>query len=200
VINVSSERRGTLRARLNLDPKGTGGSGDCPQFFSVVPRKQQEKTMCVIKILCVLLLGSTAGAAVPRPLAACLARHPHLTVNRLEAPFYLAILFTMSEKRDYVVVVRERQFGDNRLLVCMHDGKDIVLGGKGEKQPFSDMRNDNYMSSNWRVCTKKDVTELGQYYKDVPKPINQAICLTWEDAEALIYWDGEQFRWKSFWP
>jgi hypothetical protein len=62
------------------------------------------------------------------------------------------------------------------------------------------MKNDNYMSSDWRVCSKKDLAELRKYYKDVPDPTNQAICLVWEDAEALIYWDGKQFRWKSLWP
>jgi hypothetical protein len=82
----------------------------------------------------------------------------------------------------------------------MHDGKSMVLGPKGANPPFSDMDDDDYMSSDWRVCTKRDVVAMKKYYRDVPEPVNQAICLTWEDGAAIIYWDGSRFCWKSFEP
>jgi hypothetical protein len=160
-----------------------------------------REKMLIMRIFGVLLLACLPAIGLPKPVTSCLARHPDLTLNHAQKPLFLQVFFSDSMKTpDYVVVVRERQSSYNRALVCMHDGKDVLLGGSTKKEPFSDMKNDNYMSSNWRVCTKADVAKLRQYYSDVPEPANQAICLTWEDAEGLIYWDGRRFCWKSLWP
>lgn len=156
--------------------------------------------MSAIRILVVVLMAYSQSMALPKPVSACLARHPDLTFNDRQTPPYLQLFFTTAENPDYVVAVRERHSNYNRALVCMYDGKDVVLGARTGTRPFSDMKNDNYMSSDWRVCTRNDVAGLRQYYKDVPEPVNQAVCLTWEDAEGLVYWDGKRFRWKSLWP
>ncbi len=137
---------------------------------------------------------------MPSAVTKCLERHRGVTLNRLQKPPYLRVIFTNSGLPDFVVAVREHESQLNRALVCMHDGNDLLLGAGAEKRPFSDMKNDNYMSSKWRVCTKKEVAALGQYYQGVPDPPNESVCLLWEDGEAVIYWDGEQFRWKSLEP
>jgi len=109
------------------------------------------------------------------------------------------LFFTKTSRGpDYAVAVIQQE--RSRVLVCMHDGKDSLLGAVGSREPFSDMSNDDYMSSNWRVCSKSDVVALRKYYPSVPEPANQAICFLWEDGEAIIYWDGSQIRWKSLEP
>jgi len=151
-------------------------------------------------ILVLLLLSSGMALPLPSSVTECLARHPEVMLNKLQKPPYLRVSFTTSGLPDYVVAVKERESKLNRALVCMHDGKDVLLGAATDKQPFSDMKNDNYMSSRWRVCTTKQVAALREYYKDVPDPVNESVCLLWEDAEAVIYWNGRQFRWKSLVP
>jgi len=158
-----------------------------------------DKTIA-LRTLILLLAVCTQSKALPKPVTNCLARHPDLSIDLKQKPPYLQLHFTAAGKPDYVVAVREPESDRYRALVCMYNGQDFVLGARAGKQPFSDMKDDNYMSSSWRVCAKKEVAEFRQYYKDVPEPVNEAVCLVWEDAEALIYWDGKQLRWKSFWP
>jgi hypothetical protein len=151
-------------------------------------------------VLVVSLLSSGMALTLPSSVTKCLARHPNVTLNQLQKPSYLRVAFSTSGQTDYIVAVKEHESKLNRALVCRHDDKDVLLGAATEKQPFSDMKGDNYMSSRWRVCTKKQVAAMREYYQGVPEPLNESVCLLWEDAEALIYWDGQCFRWKSLEP
>lgn len=142
----------------------------------------------------------TQPSTLPPVVRSCLARNSGSTINTLQRPPYLKLFFTRGPKPDYAVVVKEKGSDRNRVLVCTHDGKQIILGSKSDKRPFSDMVNDEYLSSNWRVCSKRDVRALRKYYSDVPAPANEALCLLWEDGEGLIYSDGHRFLWKSLKP
>jgi hypothetical protein len=179
---------------------GHAASGYVMRRMGRPPEMKVEADMFHWATMVILLSGLTARAALPPVAAGCVAANPEVTVNRLQKPSYLKVFFTESYKPDYIIAVRERGSSLNRALVCMHDGKAFVLGAKANERPFSDMKNDNYMSSRWRVCGKKDVADLRKYYQGVPEPANDAVCLLWEDAEALIYSDGHNLRWKSLEP
>jgi hypothetical protein len=112
---------------------------------------------------------------------------------------YLTGRLDGDDLKDYAVAVLEKATGSARILVCTGDGKEILLGEAGKPQ-FSDMEGDNYMSSTWRICSRSAVRTMQKYYKDVPITRSDSLCLTWEDGEALIYWDADRFRWKSFNP
>jgi hypothetical protein len=87
----------------------------------------------------------------------------------------------------------------SRALVCRADGSSQVLGVPGS-QPFSDMYNDDYMSSEWRRCTRSEVLRMARNYRGVPAPENESVCLTWEDGEFLIYERGGRLLWKNLSP
>lgn len=137
---------------------------------------------------------------LPSAVVQCLNNRPGVELDQHQHPPYLKVRFTKTGKPYYVVAVREQASDMVRALVCAPDGKGIVLGSREGGAPFSDMKYDNYMSSMWRVSTKKEVLEMRRYYKGVPEPANEAVCLLWEDGEAIIYYDGMQFQWKSFAP
>ncbi len=137
---------------------------------------------------------------LPSTVVRCLADRTGVSLDQQQQPPYLEVRFTKTGKRYYVVAVREQASGMSRAQVCGPDGKGILLGSRNGNAPFSDFKNYNYMSSEWRVCTKKEVLGMRRYYKEVPEPANEAVCLLWEDGEAIIYYDGKQFRWKSFAP
>jgi hypothetical protein len=147
-------------------------------------------------IALVLSSGSLKNAPLPPKLRQCVTQIPEISIDWSQKPTYLKVLFTRSKKSDFIIAVKDGPV--NRALVCTRDGKATLLGTK--ERPFSTMPNDSYMSSDWRVCKKRDVQAMKKYYSDVPDPANEAICLLWEDGEALIYSDGQTFRWKSFEP
>jgi hypothetical protein len=151
-------------------------------------------------VVAMLLSAFSQDRSLPLAVSDCVRRNSGVTMNVLQQPPYLKVFFTREPEPDYAVVVKQQGSDLNRVLVCMHDGRQVILGSKSDQQPFSDMPNDNYLSSNWRVCSKKSVRVLRRYYSGVPDPDNESICLLWEDGEALIYLDAGKFRWKSLTP
>jgi hypothetical protein len=133
------------------------------------------------------------------PISKCLANHPEVVFTASQSPPFLRLHFRRAGEPDFVVAVLVRRTHSTHALVCGQDGTGVLLGAAGE-QPFSDMADDNYMSDEWSVCTRKHLRKMRKFYTDVPDPENEGVLLTWEDGQALIYWDGKQFRWKSLKP
>jgi hypothetical protein len=136
--------------------------------------------------------------SLPPIVRTCLKQVPAVTLDWSQHPVFLKVFFTLSTDLEYVIAVREGNH--SRTLVCTSAGKATVLGSSLSQHPFSTMPGDDYMSSSWRVCKKKEVYDFRKYYPDVPTPANEAVCFLWEDGEALIYSDGRQLHWKSFKP
>ena len=95
------------------------------------------------------------------------------------------------------VTYREQQA--SRALLCRADGSSQILGVPGSK-PFSDMYKDDYMSSEWRRCTRSELQRMTRSYRGVPAAENEAVCMTWEDGESLIYERGGRILWKNLSP
>jgi hypothetical protein len=153
----------------------------------------------VILLLVLTLAGSRLQArGLPAAVRDCIARHPEVSVTAALGPTYLTGHFVSKRARAYAIAVLENASHKPRVLIC--SGSHEVLLGRVGDPPFSDMDDDNYMSSRWRVCTRKAVLGMRRYYPDIPIPEQDAICFTWEDGEGLIYWDGLRFRWKSLVP
>jgi hypothetical protein len=156
--------------------------------------------MFELLITIMLFSGSSQHSTLPQALRECIRQNPTVKVNRLQQPLYLKVFFTGAKKADYVIVVKEEGSELNRALVCTPGGKATILGSKSASRPFSTMESDDYMSSKWRVCKKKEVEAMKKYYSDVPDPANESICLLWEDGEGLIYSNGRSLLWKSLEP
>jgi hypothetical protein len=155
---------------------------------------------CFVFLLVMLLSADSQASVLPAPVRSCVEHNSHVAMIVPQKPLYLRVFFTKGSNPDYAVVVRERGSELNRVLVCLHSGDQIILGSRSDQQPFSDVADDNYVSSKWRVCSKKAVSALRKSYSDVPDPANESICMEWEDGEGLIYWDGRKFLWKGLTP
>ena len=160
----------------------------------------QRKVLAVRNRLLVVLSFSVlcfpTHAAVPAQVTQCLTAHPEVHFNSSQKPSILKVHFR-GQHPEYVVAVREKAGIRRGLAMVCGIGGSLVLGGPAQP-PFSDMSSDAYMSSNWRVCRKAQIAEMRDWYKGVPDVPFEAVCLTWEDGEALIYWDGGRFRFKGF--
>lgn len=154
--------------------------------------------------LALLIFASTAclpgqEILLPSHVSACLAKHSEVELNREQQPPYLKVRFSAERPPDYLVAVVYSKTHASRALLCRSDGSTQVLGVPGA-EPFSDMYNDDYMSSEWRVCPKTELQHMTKSYRGVPPTDNQAVCLTWEDAESLIYERGGRMLWKNLTP
>jgi hypothetical protein len=141
---------------------------------------------------------STTASDIPTQVGRCLAAHPDVAINRLMKPTYLKVHFR-GLKRDYVVAVRETSGTRRTLAMFCSEGGSLVFGGVGQPR-FSDMLHDAYMSSDWRICRQPQIAELKKFYPKVPDVTYEGVCLTWEDGEGLIYWNGHAFRFASLHP
>lgn len=136
---------------------------------------------------------------MPSVVSRCVAEHPEVRLDSAQAPPYLRVHFAEKGQETLVVAVVYRGATKSRVLVCPAEGASMILGEPAGPK-FSDMEGDDYMASKWRVCSKEEVVALNKFYKGVPTPENEAVCLTWEDGEALIYFSHGRFMWKSLTP
>ena len=153
-------------------------------------------------LLSILLIFGTSAvpkAALPRAVSTCLAEHSEVRLNSSQTPRYLRVHFSANGKPTLVLPVVYRGVAKSRVLICPADGTSVILGEPAGPK-FSDMDGDNYMASKWRVCSRAEVLSMKKFYKGVPIPENESVCLTWEDGEALIYWNQGRYMWKSLAP
>lgn len=148
-----------------------------------------------------LFLGGLAAPrnVLPGVVSRCVAQHPEVKLDSSQSPPYLRVRFLERGRGTLIVAVVYREVAKSRVLVCPAEGTSLILGEPAGPK-FSDMDGDDYMASRWRVCSKEQVVALKKFYKDVPTPENEAVCLTWEDGEALIYSSRGRYMWKSLTP
>jgi len=147
------------------------------------------------------LIGASAVPKVALPHAAkmCLAEHSGVKLDSLQFPRFLRVHFSANSRVTLVLPVVYRKEAKSRVLVCPAGGPSVILGEPAGAK-FSDMDGDDYMASKWGVCSRAEVLSMKKFYKDVPMPDNESLCLTWEDGEALIYWSQGHYMWKSLSP
>lgn len=136
---------------------------------------------------------------LPAVVSACLTKHPEVELNHEQRPAYLKVHFNSAVQLDFLVAVLYRGKRASRALLCRADGSSLILGVPGS-QPFSDMYNDDYMSSEWRRCTRSELQRMAKYYRGVPTPDNESVCFTWEDGESVIYQHRGRILWKDLRP
>jgi len=111
-------------------------------------------------------------------------------------PYYLRGDFDGDGKADFAVTVLGPKSDVSGLLICHGDGKAFVMGA-GSTPKFSSKKDDNFLSSDWEVVTLAEFRELLYNKKIADLAKGEVICLTWEDGNAYIYWDGDRYRWFS---
>jgi len=111
-------------------------------------------------------------------------------------PYYLRGDFDGDGKLDFAVMVTRNNSKTLGLIICQGDGQSFVLGA-GSQPKFSTMSEDNFLSSDWEVVTLAEFRELLYDKKLAGTAKGEVICLTWEDGNGYIYWDGKQYRWFS---
>jgi hypothetical protein len=117
-------------------------------------------------------------------------------------PFYLRGDFDGDRISDYAVAVRGPRTKRNGVLICSGNGRVFLLGADQPlAPPFSDMPNDNFVGPNWEVLSVAETRELGRWTVNVPHPLPkilaETIAFVWEDGIALIYWNGQRFKWAG---
>jgi hypothetical protein len=100
---------------------------------------------------------------------------------------------------DVAVVVKGPKTGRNGVLICTARQTTVLGADQPLQPPFSNMPNDNFVSSNWEMFSKNDVADVHKSLNgrqvQVAFPIGDSIAMIWEDAICLIYSDGSRYRW-----
>jgi hypothetical protein len=143
-----------------------------------------------------------ASTSVPQPIRACLNDPAVKGLEILvDKPRYLRGDFDGDGKLDYVVQMKSKKLGGIGLVICRGAGVITVLGKGIGGQTFSDMPEDRFLASIWKVYTKRDISLLSGDEPGVHPPVPSgsavAIAMIWEDGIGLVYWDGTKFRWAG---
>jgi len=166
------------------------------------------KKVTFICLLPVLLFPARILAAeewqivYPKLVAECLQKPSTMgfEVTPDVPPYYLRGDFDGDGKPDYAVAGRGKKTRRRGILICDARGRTFILGADQPLVPaFSTMPNDNFVAGNWVVYSKAETITLTNSLYNAPRPlpnvIGETIGMIFEDATALIYWDGRQFRW-----
>ena len=150
-------------------------------------------------ILLVLATFYAPKVTLPSTALKCLAEHSEVKLDLSQSPHFLREHFAAGGAATLVLPIVYRGAAISRILMCPVASPSVILGAR-DGLKFSDMDGDDYMATKWRVCGRTEVLSMEKFYKEVPMPENQSVCLTWEDGEAVIYWDQGQYKWKSLSP
>lgn len=114
-------------------------------------------------------------------------------------PAYLPGDFDGDGKSDVAVIIKGPMTGRNGVLICTARQTAVLGADQPLQPPFSDMPNDNFVSSQWEVFSKKEVADLHKSVNgrriQVAFPRGDSIAMIWEDGICLIYSDGSRYRW-----
>jgi hypothetical protein len=172
-----------------------------------------DKALSVFALLSALILTPTVRAADesdtalihPERVRQCL-RSPQASAVEVHTdinPYYLRGDFDGDGKADYAVAVAGLKTRRGGVLVCAGNGRAFVLGADQPlNPPFSDMPGDNFFAPNWEVFSRQETRSLEQWggisAAMPPRKIRgESIAMIWEDGVAIIYWDGQAFKWAA---
>jgi hypothetical protein len=139
---------------------------------------------------------------MPDAVSKCLARpevSAYATVNSIINPYYLRGDLDGDGKVDYAVAVRAVRTKKPGVAICLGTG-GVSLLGAGYGARFSDMADDNFMSSDWMILSHYDVvTRFRVLGLPLPRlaPQSEGILMPWEDGFGLVVRIDGMFRWFS---
>jgi hypothetical protein len=118
-------------------------------------------------------------------------------------PYYLRGDLDGDGRADYAVAVRGRKTKRRGVLICDAKDRVFILGADSPTAPpFSDVEGDEFFAPNWAMLSRPEAETLSKEFGGVPHPfpklLGEAIAMTWENGVALIYWDGNRYRWAGF--
>ncbi len=161
-----------------------------------------------LAVLCMILASFANGAwdddvkIHPETIYECMrlpmASQAEITMGK--NPYYLRGDFDGDGRPDYAVAVRGKLTKRLGVLICVGTGIGYLLGADNPTvPPFSDMPKDLFFAPNWAALSRQETTEISKLPPFGPRVLPQirgeTIAMTWEDGTALIYWDGQRFRW-----
>ncbi len=137
----------------------------------------------------------------PRIIEECISKAESsepIEIEDLFNPFYLRADFDGNEVFDYAVLVRSVSEKKKRGLLICKDSKEPFLYGVVSKSkiPFSDMLNDNFVTSDWEILSKeetKTVTKDSNGTKVGNEAKGESIGFIFEGGGFFIYWNGKKF-------
>jgi hypothetical protein len=114
-------------------------------------------------------------------------------------PNYLTGDFDGDGIGDVALVIKGLQTRRNGIVICTARGISVFGADQPSFPPFSDMANDNFVSSQWEVMSKEEAHDVRKSVDgrrvQIAFPRGDSIAMVWEDAICLIYWDGGRYKW-----
>lgn len=174
------------------------GQSGGTEYLTSDPLMGRNTIMRLLTIpLLLVLIGSGLGAEdvsafnIPDPVAACLkpVSGQYRISGRIN-PFYLRADFDGDGRADYAVLITNSKAARG-IAVCRAGSRTAVIVGAGVVlKKMSD-----FDFGAWMVFPKGPV-EKGVGEGAPPRLLGDAISIIWpESASALLYWDGQRFRW-----
>jgi hypothetical protein len=132
---------------------------------------------------------------LPEGVQSCLDREAVRSVAILQVktnPYYLRGDFDGDGRADYAVAIVGRTTGRNGIALCNASGFTSVLRGDARpNQPFSDMPDDNFLSGDWCVLTRAEALRRVSAKKLSANLKGEVILMPWDDADGIVYFDGQ---------
>ena len=145
---------------------------------------------------------ATNERVMPEAVSKCLARrevNTYAAVNSAVNPYYLRGDLDGDSRLDYAVAVRARRTQKLGVAICLSTG-EVALLGAGYGVRFSDMPDDNFISSDWMIVSG---SELVNRFRALGLPLPrlasglEGILMPWEDGFGLIVRTNGLFKWYS---
>jgi hypothetical protein len=139
---------------------------------------------------------------VPTIIEECLAKYSPPEPVEIEDtfnPYYLRADLSGNATYDVIVLVRSTSDKRKRGILICRSNKEAFLYGSIAKSAiqFSDMSNDNFVTSRWEVLTHEETKAVKR--DDTGQPIGhdakgESILFVFEGGGFVVYWDGKNFK------
>jgi len=158
--------------------------------------RQVELLLLLLPLPFLMALAGGNEHPVPTQIQACIesVELKSYKIDFRVNPFYLRGDFDGDGKPDMAVMVLGPHSKSTGLAICQGNGKRFVLGA-GSQPPFSNKRDDNFLSSDWEAVTANAFRKLLYDQKLGALAKGEVIVLNWEDGSGYIYWDGSRYCW-----
>lgn len=167
---------------------------------------------CAVRFIAFLLMGffgvelhaEGESRIIPEAVKRCFERKEirgQVKLGFKINPYYLRGDFDGDGNIDLAISIVGAKSSRIGILVCHASGYVVVL--RGDNKPvktFSEMADDNFISGNWTVMEKSDVTRRMNKMKAKYRVLGEAIFMPWDDGDSMILWDGSKFQWVKLRP